>query len=207
MSEPRRFRMLRSYTVADYFTLSNAAFGMASVFICLNYVAAGSQKEVLWPGFLLLFLAAVCDLLDGFVARKLNSSSFLGEDLDSLADVISFVVAPATLDYTLGMRGLWDALILVYFVLCGVSRLARFNATTDDLKGEDGKVAYFEGTPIPTSLGLVIILFIAFVMGDTGNQLWLSDFELFGKTMHPLVLMFFLSGSAMISSNLRIPKP
>ena len=53
----------------------------------------------------------------------------LGADLDSLADVISFGVAPAVLGFTLGLRGGWDMLSLTYFVVCGVSRLARFNVT------------------------------------------------------------------------------
>ena len=69
-------------------------------------------------------------MLDGYVAR-LNRArqSVLGADLDSLADVISFGVAPAVLGFTLGLRGGWDMLVLTYFVVCGVSRLARFNVT------------------------------------------------------------------------------
>ena len=80
----------------------------------------------------------------------------LGADLDSLADVISFGVAPAVLGFTLGLRGGWDMLCLTYFVVCGVSRLARFNVTAAALADADtGKVKYFEGTPIPTSIVIV----------------------------------------------------
>ena len=79
---------------------------------------------------MLLPLALVCDVLDGYVARlDTGRQSVLGADLDSLADVISFGVAPAVLGFTLGLRGGWDMLILTYFVVCGVSRLARFNVT------------------------------------------------------------------------------
>ena len=60
--------------------------------------------------------------------------SVLGADLDSLADVISFGVAPAVLGFTLGLRGGWDMVILTYFVVCGVSRLARFNVTSSALR-------------------------------------------------------------------------
>ena len=69
-------------------------------------------------------------MLDGYVARlNRTRQSVLGADLDSLADVISFGVAPAVLGFTLGLRGGWDMLVLTYFVVCGVSRLARFNVT------------------------------------------------------------------------------
>jgi len=56
------------------------------------------------------------------------------------------------------MRGGWDVTALVYFVCCGVSRLARFNVTAESLAGSEGKVKYFEGTPIPTSVVLVAVL-------------------------------------------------
>ena len=84
----------------------------------------------------------MCDVLDGYVARlNKKRQSVLGADLDSLADVISFGVAPAVLGFTLGLRGGWDMAILTYFVVCGVSRLARFNVTSAELADETtGKV-------------------------------------------------------------------
>ncbi len=76
--------------------------------------------------------------------------------------MISFGVAPAVLGFTLGLRGGWDMFILTYFVVCGVSRLARFNATAAELTDADtGKVRYFEGTPIPTSVVIVLVLGLA----------------------------------------------
>src|ERR671919_313235 len=102
-------------------------------------------------------LALVLDVLDGYVARlNPKRQSVLGGDLDSLADVISFGVAPAVLGFSLGMRDGWDMVCLTYFVVCGVSRLARFNVTAASLAdASTGKVKYFEGTPIPTSIVLV----------------------------------------------------
>src|SRR6185369_4769822 len=82
-------------------------------------------------------------------------------ELDSLADVISFGVAPAVIGYGCGMQGLYDRVVLAYFVACGVSRLARYNVTAEALSGDEGKVKYFEGTPIPTSLLLVALMFWA----------------------------------------------
>ncbi len=160
---PRRhFSMLRSYTAADALTIGNAGCGTIAIFLCLDYLATGS-RQFLWTAFLLLPLALVLDVLDGYVARlNRKRQSVLGADLDSLADVISFGVAPAVLGFTLGLRGGWDMVILTYFVVCGVSRLARFNVTAEALAdASTGKVKYFEGTPIPTSILIVAVLGVA----------------------------------------------
>lgn len=200
--------MLRSYTPADALTIGNAACGTIAIFLCLDFLATGSDR-FLWTAFLLLPLALVCDFLDGYVARLDRSrQSRLGADLDSLADVISFGVAPAVLGFTLGMRGGWDMLILTYFVVCGVSRLARFNVTAEALADADtGKVKYFEGTPIPTSVVIVALLGIAVYLGRIDDALWFGAIRLGPATLHPLTLVYGLSGSAMISATLRVPKP
>jgi CDP-diacylglycerol---serine O-phosphatidyltransferase len=162
----RHLSMLRSYRAADALTIGNAACGTIAIFLCLDYVATGNSR-FLWMAFLLLPLALVCDVLDGIVARATPArQSTLGGDLDSLADVISFGVAPAVLGFTLGLRGGWDMLCLTYFVVCGVSRLARFNVTAAALADPaTGKVRYFEGTPIPTSILIVMLLGIASISG------------------------------------------
>jgi CDP-diacylglycerol--serine O-phosphatidyltransferase len=200
--------MLRSYTWADVLTIANASCGTIAIFLCLDYLAT-NRPRFLWAAFILLPTALVADVLDGYVARlDKKRQSVMGGDLDSLADVISFGVAPAALGYTLGLRGGWDVLILTYFVVCGVSRLARFNVTSSALADEKtGKVKYFEGTPIPTSVLLVIILGIAQYMGRVGDSLWFGVTRIGPAELHPLVLMFAASGSAMISATLRIPKP
>jgi len=203
---PRHFSMLREYTLADLFTLGNAACGTLAIFLCLQYLAEG-ERRFLWASFVLLPVAFVLDGLDGLVARKLRRGSRLGADLDSLSDIVSFGVAPAVLAYTLGMRGGWDATILLYFVLCGISRLARFNVTSAELADEHGKVRYFEGTPIPTSLALVLLLGVAFRGGAVHEALWGGALRLGPATLHPLVLLWGLSGSLMISATLRVPKP
>ncbi len=203
---PRHFSMVREYTLADLFTLGNAACGTVAIFLCLQYLAE-DERRFLWAAFVLLPVAFVLDGLDGMIARKSGHGSRLGADLDSLSDVISFGVAPAVLAYTLGMRGGWDTVILVYFVTCGISRLARFNVTAADLADERGKVRYFEGTPIPTSLALVILLGFAFRVDAVHEALWGGVLRLGPAALHPLVLLYGLSGSLMISATLRIPKP
>jgi CDP-diacylglycerol---serine O-phosphatidyltransferase len=207
-TQRRHMSMLRSYAPADALTIGNAACGTIAIFLCLDYLAADNRR-FLWTAFLLLPLALVCDVLDGYVAR-LNSKrqSVLGADLDSLADVISFGVAPAVLGFTLGMRGGWDMLILTYFVVCGVSRLARFNVTAVDLAdSETGKVKYFEGTPIPTSIVIVGVLAVAFLQGRIDESLWLGVHRIGPALLHPIALIYGVSGSAMISATLRIKKP
>jgi len=200
--------MLRSYTGADALTIANAACGTIAIFLCLDYLATGRSRH-LWVAFLLLPAALVADALDGYVARlHPGRRSVLGADLDSLADIISFGVAPAVLGYTLGLRGGWDMLCLTYFVVCGVSRLARFNVTADALADEStGKVKYFEGTPIPTSIVIVAILAAAFYLGRVGDALWFGVLEIASADLRPLSLLYVASGSAMISATLRIPKP
>jgi CDP-diacylglycerol--serine O-phosphatidyltransferase len=199
------FSMLRSYTVADLFTIGNAASGTISIFLCLNYIDEG-RHNLFWIAFALLFIALGFDVFDGFWARRSKRQSILGADMDSLSDIISFGVAPAVLGFTLGMRGGWDMVILAYFVVCGISRLARFNVTAAALSDGTGKVKYFEGTPIPTSVIIVGLLGIAFATEAIGPDLWLGAHKLGPATLHPLTLIYALSGSAMIST-VRIPKP
>jgi CDP-diacylglycerol--serine O-phosphatidyltransferase len=200
--------MLRSYTLADALTIGNAACGTIAIFLCLDYLAVDNRR-FLWGTFLLLPLALVCDVLDGYVARlNKKRQSFLGADLDSLADVISFGVAPAVLGFTLGLRGAWDILLLTYFVVCGVSRLARFNVTAAALAdSRTGKVKYFEGTPIPTSILIVALLAIAVGLGRIDERLWFGVYHVGPWLLHPLALVYAASGSAMISATLRIRKP
>ena len=207
MTDQRHLSMLRSYTAADALTIANASCGTISLFLCLDYVETGRSRFI-WVAFLLLPMALVFDILDGWVARaQPHRKSSLGGDLDSLADVISFGVAPAVLGFTLGMRGGWDMLCLTYFVVCGVSRLARFNVTAAALSDtRTGKVKYFEGTPIPTSIAIVALLAAAQEFGRTGMDLWFGAWRVGPATFHPLTLVYVLSGSAMIST-IRIPKP
>jgi len=204
---PQRLSMLRSYTLADLFTLANASCGTISIFLCLEYIA-DNQSRNLWLAFVLPWFALVFDALDGYIARlNKRRQSLLGADLDSLADIVSFGVAPAVLGFTLGLRGFWDILCLTYFVCCGISRLARFNVTSASLTNvQTGKVKYFEGTPIPTSVLIVLTLAILYRLGLTEPQFFLGSHTLLHRAFHPFSLFYFLSGSAMIST-IKVPKP
>ena len=202
----RHFSMLREFHLADWFTLGNAFCGTGAVFAAMRFLQDGIVNDLLW-GMALIPLAFVFDALDGRIARWRKVASTLGRELDSLADVISFGVAPAALGYACGLQGGWDWIVLSYFVGCGVSRLARYNVTAESLSGEEGKVKYFEGTPIPTSVVIVGLLAIAAWNARIGPDIWFGARQLGPWQWHPLVLVYALSGSLMISKTLHIPKP
>ena len=200
--------MIRQLHVADLFTLANAACGTAAIFCAMIYVDSQSLPHF-FAAAALAPAALVFDVLDGRVARLRHTHSTLGRELDSLADVISFGVAPAALGFAAGLRGGWDWVALIYLVCCGVGRLARYNVTAETLSKESGsgKVPYFEGTPITLSVILTGLLALAAWQGRLGDNLYGGAWTLGPWDLHPLALLYLVSGSLMISKNLRIPKP
>lgn len=200
----KRFSMIREFHLADWFTLANAVCGMAALLSTITYVQSGGVQHLYFAGALIL-AALIFDVLDGRIARWRSTHSAMGRELDSLADVISFGVTPAIIGYGCGMQGLYDRLVLGFFVACGVSRLARYNVTAEDLSAGSGKVKYFEGTPIPTSFLIVLILTTAAYFGALGEKLWWGKVTIGAHVFHPLVLLYAVSGSLMIS-RIRIPK-
>ena len=202
---PRHFSMIREMHLADVFTLGNAACGVAGVFCAMVYVATQSL-DYFYAAAILAPVAFIFDVLDGRIARMRHTHSALGRELDSLADVISFGVAPASLGFAAGMTAGWDWVALIYFVCCGVSRLARYNVTAETLSAGSAKVPYFEGTPIPTSVVLSGVLAWAASQGRIGEDLYWGVWALGPADLHPLALLFVLSGTLMISKTLRIPK-
>ena len=202
---PRHFSMIRGFHLADFFTLGNAACGVAAIFCAMAFVS-GSGIAWYYAAAALAPAAFVLDVLDGRIARARKQHSVLGRELDSLADVISFGVAPAALGFAAGLDGGWDWAALIYFVCCGVSRLARYNVTAETLSEGGAKVRYFEGTPIPTSIVIVGVLAWAAWQGRVGDAVLGGAWTLGPAMLHPLSLLFVLSGTLMISKTLRIPK-
>jgi CDP-diacylglycerol--serine O-phosphatidyltransferase len=201
---PRPFSLIRSFVLADVLTLGNGFCGSGSVMAAMQFLVTGESRWI-ELAMVLLPVALVFDFADGRVARWRRRSSLLGADLDSLADVISFGLAPAALGFALGLRGALDVAILLYFVACGISRLARFNVTAADLADDSGKVKYFEGTPIPSSVLIVALLAALYIAGVLDEAHALRSWTILGGTLHPLALVYAASGSAMIST-IRIPK-
>jgi CDP-diacylglycerol--serine O-phosphatidyltransferase len=203
---PRHFSMIREFQLADLVTLLNGFLGAGALLAFMRFTL-DRQTDFFWLGTALLPLALVMDTLDGRIARRSGTASPLGQELDSLADVVSFGVAPAAMAFAAGMRGGWDALCLIYFVGCGISRLARYNVTAAGLSGPSGKVTHFEGLPIPTSLLLVAALAILAGLGHWQEDLPMGAVTLAGCRLHPWSLLYVFWGSGMISKTLRIPKP
>lgn len=204
--KPPHFTMIRGFHLADWFTIANAFCGMGAVLSVMAYLTGAHPQGLFWAAGLVP-AAFVFDVFDGRIARWRQTQSALGRELDSLADVISFGVAPAALGFGVGLDGFWDCLVLAYFVSCGVSRLARYNITAEALAADaSGKVKYFEGTPIPTSVLIVGLLALAAWQGHIGDAVWFGMYKLGAWEFHPLVLVYLLSGSLMISKTIRIPK-
>jgi CDP-diacylglycerol---serine O-phosphatidyltransferase len=193
------FSMIRSFHLADLFTIANGFCGVGALFAAMWYLTT-RERRYLYVGALLVPVALVFDVLDGRIARWRHATSPMGREMDSLADVISFGVAPAGIAFAAGLTSVLDQLVLMYFVGCGLSRLARFNVTAEALGGATGKVRYFEGTPIPTSVVPLGLLMLAFQQGA------LFPVRIFGAEVHLVALIFLLSGSLMISKTLKIPK-
>ncbi len=203
--KPRHFSMIRDFALADVITLANGCAGMGAILAVLRYLTHG-DRSLVWLAIVLLPVAGAFDYLDGWVARWRKRQSALGAQLDSLADLISFGVAPAVLGFALGLDGGWDAAALLFFVAAGLSRLARYNVTSADLSDSSGKVRYFEGTPIPSSVLLVGLWAVLLARDSIGTEIPWGSVDLLGLTLHPLVFVYVVSGCAMISKTLHIPK-
>ncbi|KAI9879231.1 MAG: CDP-diacylglycerol-serine O-phosphatidyltransferase [Pleopsidium flavum] len=209
-SDTGHFSMIKALHLADLITEMNGFCGIMSVFSSMRYcLGASSNYSNLWAALAFMPFGLFFDFMDGKVARWRNKSSLMGQELDSLADLVSFGISPAAAAFAIGMRTPLDHLLLTFFVLCGLTRLARFNVTVAALpKDKTGKSKYFEGTPIPTTLS------IAAIMAYWVSQGWVLDNIPMGVVakgtpfeFHPIVGMFVLSGCLMVSKTIHIPKP
>ena len=196
----QHFSMLREFHLADLFTLANGACGVIAIFIAIG-VASGAAPASIYFAAGLIPVALVFDFLDGRIARYRHEASPLGRELDSLGDLLSFGVAPAVIAHVCGLNTQADQFILVFFVLCGLSRLARYNVTAAALGDDNIKISHFEGTPIPTSVVPLGIVVAALAFDAIG--LW----RVGPIALHWPALAFALSGCLMVSRTVRIPKP
>ncbi|KAF8636647.1 hypothetical protein AX17_003455 [Amanita inopinata Kibby_2008] len=207
------FSLVRNFRLADLVTIMNGVCGSFSIFSSARYLAT-HDLDYLWTALSFPLAGLMFDFLDGKVARWRKSSSLLGQELDSLADLISFGVAPALLAFVVGLRTYLDTVVLTGFICCGLARLARFNATVALVpKKNSGKAKYFEGLPIPSSLILVGILSYWTKKGwiEDGEGIPWGTVTLWGETggrgeMHWVCVLFGGWAAAMVSKTLRVPK-
>jgi CDP-diacylglycerol--serine O-phosphatidyltransferase len=175
------------YILPSLFTAINIAAG----YFAITQSLQGSVQEPHhfdWAALAIGF-AIPFDALDGRIARMTNTTSEFGKELDSLADVITFGVAPSVLAFTWGFRMLpamvnpahrhqivqLGAFVCFLFLLCGASRLARFNISTDPVPKNPGRPGrkYFVGMPIPAAAG-VIVAVIHFFRGIPISIWWVA---------------------------------
>jgi CDP-diacylglycerol--serine O-phosphatidyltransferase len=148
------------FLLPNLITLSSVFCGFYAILLC----GQGAEEQDFYRAALLIVYAMFFDTIDGRVARLTKTQSALGVQLDSLADVISFGVAPASLLYrwSLQAEGTVGLLACFAFVSCGVIRLARFNVLTTNDSGAPKKPGkYILGLPIPGAAGIVVSLVVA----------------------------------------------
>ena len=122
MSTPetkRHFSMIRDFHLADFLTLANGLCDVVVIFQSLHFVQTG-ELPAIYLAAALIPLALIFDVLDSRVARSRGLASPFERELDSLADVISFGVAPAAIAYAVGLTTVVDQIALGFFVLCGL---------------------------------------------------------------------------------------
>jgi len=216
--------LFRDWSLADNVTACNAFCGMLALFFCQKASCALSSSSnqtdqimYLRYSILCMFLGGVADVFDGWVARVRGASSPFGKDLDSLSDFLSFGIAPAFFGYVvMGIIGeseedqlgeLSNFIILPLFVVAGLARLARFNATADLLAGGHNRaVKYWEGVPIPTNLIIVLIGWVDMerrLAGGYFNGGGVTDLKL--ECWH--YKLMYLVFTVLLVCKLKFPKP
>lgn len=209
-SNTGHFSLVRALHMADYITELNGFCGVMSVFSSLRYCLGDpSDKSTIYVALAFLPFGLFFDFMDGRVARWRKKSSMMGQELDSLADLISFGLAPACIAFSIGLRTHLDHVFLAFFVLCGLTRLARFNVTAANIPHDaSGKASYFEGTPIPTTLGLdgLMAWWVSngWILDSLPGGVWLEGSAI---EFHPITLLFVVHGCLMCSKSLHVPKP
>jgi CDP-diacylglycerol---serine O-phosphatidyltransferase len=158
------------YLLPSLFTAGSLGAGYFSITQTLDAISHDAPMHLDWAAVAILF-AIPFDALDGRIARMTNTATDFGKELDSLADVITFGVAPSLLAFIWGFHFLPDSLnpqlhqhliqagafICFLFLLGGASRLARFNISHDAQPRNPGRPGrkYFVGMPIPAAAGLL----------------------------------------------------
>lgn len=207
IKDSRHFSLIKNLHLADLITLCNGFSGFYSIILCLRYMLTHVTKYLYFAQLLIIF-GLFFDYFDGRVARIRNKSSLMGQELDSLADLISFGVAPAILAFSIGFQTTVDVLFLSFWMLCGLTRLARYNVCAQNMpKDSSGKIKHYEGMPIPTNFLLVILM--SFFIFKSWTYKNLPGGLLFKNTLlefHSLTIIFFLQGCSQILKSLKIKK-
>lgn len=193
------------YLLPSFFTAGNIGLGYFSITQTIEAITHNAQQHLDWAAIAILF-AIPFDALDGRIARMTNTASDFGKELDSLADIITFGIAPSLLAFVWGFHFLPDSInaqlhehllqagtfVCFLFVLSGASRLARFNISHDAQPRNPGRPGrkYFVGMPIPAAAGLLAAT-IHLCYGIPVESWWIAL---------PWLLMVGLCGFLMVST-------
>jgi len=153
------------FILPNLFTVSSIFCGFFAAVTAAS-VATGDVDEKLYRACIAVLFAMIFDSVDGRVARLTRTQSEFGVQMDSLADVISFGVAPALIawHWTLSQFGTWGMFTCFIYCACGTIRLARFNVMA---AVDSGPSSYFTGLPIPAAAGLLVAVIIATINTKT----------------------------------------
>lgn len=172
---------LKIYLLPNLFTAGNLFCGFLALTRIVEANLADPSFHAIKAALFFIFLACVFDLLDGRVARLGGFESPFGREFDSLADIVSFGVAPAFLVHRVVLKDVFllrpelGWFIASLYVLCGAFRLARFNCLAAMPAGDGGGGRYFLGFPIPAAAGAVAALTLFLIWWDEkdfGRGLW-----------------------------------
>ncbi|WP_028981037.1 CDP-alcohol phosphatidyltransferase family protein [Sporocytophaga myxococcoides] len=158
----------------DWISLGNGICGGLAIILSIK------NHNALFPAGLIV-AGGILDFFDGRVARKYGLASDFGKNLDSLCDIVTFIVAPVVFAFIyLQELSVWEVAILVFYIAAGLLRLARFNVTGTLSNGK-----YFEGMPVPFSIVLIVSYFPLLLL-SLPMILW--------------ILLFLIHGCLMIST-------
>jgi len=162
------------YSIANCVTL----FGLLSSVTACFLAANGNFKFAVY----MLFIACMCDIADGTLARKVKDRSIedrqFGIQLDSICDVVSFGVTPCFMAFSFGFDGVLDVIIYGFFIVAGAIRLAYFNTLANKNPGK--KMKYFRGVPIPFSTFVITVLFLLTTFIPAVVTVWFFRIGLLG---------------------------
>ncbi|MFA5624326.1 MAG: CDP-diacylglycerol--serine O-phosphatidyltransferase [Bradymonadales bacterium] len=182
------------YFLPSIFTLSSVFCAFLAITYCLLSQNMGAEPDAYYPRMmsacLLVLLSVVFDTLDGRVARWTNTSTAFGMQLDSLADAISFGVAPAVILYTFSLQELGIFGLIAAFAFCcgAILRLARFNVEAPS----EGVQKYFKGLPSPAGAAVPVATIMLFIEYNID--------ELFKNNVVGLAILSVATGLLMVSN-------
>ena len=146
--------MLGFWNKSVYITYFGAFAAVSGLLLAFKYINVDYA-------FVGMIIAAVCDMFDGKIARHIKNRKEVEKDfgvqIDSLADVICFITIPAITLYFFGLREIYQIILLAFYVVCGIIRLAYFNVAMSD---KNKAIEYYQGLPVPVSVPIFGIVWL-----------------------------------------------